>query len=193
MKGAKFCSDKCRVIFMQDNSSVFKYCGFCQSSFVPKNVFQVYCSTECRYLANKGQFPVSYYKKCHCGNWYNAVNSWQQYCSDECRELTVSKKEIVSNIDREYYLERDNFVCQCCLSKFAMGKLDCHHILWLMLGGTDNDDNIVVLCRQCHHKQHVNDVFKALKKNPLNAKQILLKRFNVVRMELGIGGADGCL
>lgn len=46
--------------------------------------------------------------------------------------------------------------CGDCGRKWDDGwMLEFHHIVAVFEGGTDEDSNIVLLCRECHHKRHV--------------------------------------
>lgn len=44
--------------------------------------------------------------------------------------------------------------CQQCGKVCEKSELDCHHITPLSLGGTNDDDNLMLLCRECHKKVH---------------------------------------
>lgn len=47
--------------------------------------------------------------------------------------------------------------------------LECHHIIWLSEGGSDDLQNTAALCPNCHKKMHIvndkMDVQKLLKLN----------------------------
>lgn len=53
---------------------------------------------------------------------------------------------------REYVLHRDNHKCQNpnCKNKGKEQILEIHHIKYKSLGGTDNQNNLITLCSQCH-------------------------------------------
>lgn len=58
---------------------------------------------------------------------------------------------------RAAILERDSYRCQSCgLRK----ELDVHHIIPRGRGGSDNPDNLITLCRRCHHNIHVMSYVK---------------------------------
>jgi len=46
--------------------------------------------------------------------------------------------------------ERDNWTCQNCGT--TSGKLDSHHIVPVMCGGTHDFENLMTLCEDCHTK-----------------------------------------
>lgn len=90
------------------------------------------------------------------------------YCSNECRrhfdDMTVWHR------GRDPYslriLYRDNFTCQDCgefhayKNKYGVyipiddGQLDVHHILPVSMGGGDEQQNLVTLCKACHKARH---------------------------------------
>lgn len=60
--------------------------------------------------------------------------------------------------------ERDNFTCQYCgldASKdfeiWYIAKLSIDHIKPQVLGGTDDDENLVVACHACNNFKQKND------------------------------------
>ena len=53
---------------------------------------------------------------------------------------------------REHALSRDRYTCQCCGAKNT--RLEVHHITYRSNGGTDDLDNLITLCEECHKKVH---------------------------------------
>lgn len=51
---------------------------------------------------------------------------------------------------RQLVYRRDNFTCQECGKKNM--KLDVHHIIPFLDGGSNELDNLISLCRSCHSK-----------------------------------------
>ncbi len=52
---------------------------------------------------------------------------------------------------------RDNYTCQICGAKTTKNKkveLEVHHIRPKSMGGTDDETNLVTLCKSCHDKVH---------------------------------------
>ena len=48
--------------------------------------------------------------------------------------------------------KRDNFTCQKCkIQDKTVRILEAHHIIPLVMEGSDNLDNIITLCGDCHH------------------------------------------
>ena len=53
---------------------------------------------------------------------------------------------------KEAILNRDSYTCQCCGKKNK--RLEVHHIIYRSKGGTDDENNIITLCEDCHSKVH---------------------------------------
>lgn len=66
---------------------------------------------------------------------------------------------------REAILHRDNYTCQCCGKKNC--RLEVHHIKFRRNGGTDDEENLITLCEDCHKGVHAGTVVlnKKLKKS----------------------------
>ena len=63
-------------------------------------------------------------------------------------------------------LHRDNYTCQCCGKKNC--RLEVHHIKFRSDGGTDDEENLITLCKECHDKVHAGIV--VLDKKPKKSK-----------------------
>ena len=53
---------------------------------------------------------------------------------------------------REHALVRDNYTCQCCGKKNC--RLEVHHIVFRSDNGSDDLENLVTLCEDCHNAIH---------------------------------------
>ena len=69
---------------------------------------------------------------------------------------------------REAILHRDNYTCQCCGKKNC--RLEVHHIKFRRDGGTDDEENLITLCEDCHKGVHVGTV--VLNKKPKKSKNL---------------------
>ena len=49
---------------------------------------------------------------------------------------------------KEKILHRDKHTCQHC--KRVGGELELDHIINVAVGGDDNEDNLQILCKECH-------------------------------------------
>ena len=67
---------------------------------------------------------------------------------------------------REAVLHRDNYTCQCCGKKNC--RLEVHHIKFKSNGGTDDEENLITLCEECHNGVHAGTV--VLNKKPKKSK-----------------------
>lgn len=67
---------------------------------------------------------------------------------------------------RSAILHRDNYTCQCCGKKNC--QLQTHHIIFRSHGGTDDEDNIITLCKECHKGVHAGTI--VLNKKPKRSK-----------------------
>ena len=68
---------------------------------------------------------------------------------------------------REHALVRDDYTCQCCGKKNC--RLQVHHIQFRSNNGSDNLDNLITLCEDCHNAIHHNEKELRLKGKRKNA------------------------
>lgn len=69
---------------------------------------------------------------------------------------------------RRAILHRDNYTCQCCGKKNC--RLEVHHIKFRSNGGTDDEENLITLCKECHDGVHAGTV--VLSKKPKKSKNL---------------------
>jgi hypothetical protein len=55
---------------------------------------------------------------------------------------------------KAYVLTRDNYTCQNCNGKSKDTRLEVHHIIFRSNGGSDEQENLMTLCKCCHDKVH---------------------------------------
>lgn len=55
---------------------------------------------------------------------------------------------------KAYVLSRDQYTCQKCKGKSKNDRLEVHHIQFRSNGGSDESDNLITLCEDCHRKLH---------------------------------------
>jgi 5-methylcytosine-specific restriction endonuclease McrA len=66
---------------------------------------------------------------------------------------------------KAYVLTRDGHICQHCKGKSKDSKLEVHHIVFRENGGSDEEVNLIALCKTCHNKLHKGEiVLKEIKK-----------------------------
>ena len=61
---------------------------------------------------------------------------------------------------------RDGYKCQCCGKKNC--RLEVHHIKFRSNGGTNDEDNLITLCKECHDGVHAGTI--VLNKKPKKSK-----------------------
>ena len=64
---------------------------------------------------------------------------------------------------KAYVLTRDTYTCQHCKGKSKDSRLEVHHILYRSEGGSDEQENLITLCKTCHDKVHSNEITLKLK------------------------------
>lgn len=69
---------------------------------------------------------------------------------------------------REAVLHRDNYTCQCCGKKHT--RLEVHHIIYRSKGGTDDEKNLIALCKKCHDAVHAGILIITKMPKKLNLK-----------------------
>jgi len=59
---------------------------------------------------------------------------------------------------RKRIMKRDNGLCQNCLKLNILTKAtQCDHIIPKAKGGSDDDDNLQMLCEPCHDEKSLRD------------------------------------
>ena len=82
---------------------------------------------------------------------------------------------------RSAILHRDNYTCQCCGKKNC--RLEVHHIRFRSNGGTDDEENLITLCEDCHKGVHAGTV--TLNRKPKKSKNLkYATHMNVIRSQL---------
>ncbi len=82
---------------------------------------------------------------------------------------------------REAILHRDNYTCQCCGKKNC--RLEVHHIKFRSNGGTDDEENLITLCKECHDGVHTGTIF--LNKKPKKSKDLKhATHMSIIRSQL---------
>ena len=82
---------------------------------------------------------------------------------------------------REAILHRDNYTCQCCGKRNC--RLEVHHIKFKGNGGTDDEENLITLCTDCHKGVHTGTV--VLNKKPKKSKNLkYAAHMSIIRSQL---------
>jgi len=83
---------------------------------------------------------------------------------------------------KAYVLNRDRHTCQQCKGKSKESRLEVHHIVPRSQNGSDEQDNLITLCKVCHDKVHdgkINLIGGKKKSNLNHATQM-----NSIRIQL---------
>ena len=56
---------------------------------------------------------------------------------------------------RRRVLIRDRHTCQDC-KRQGLRRVEVHHLVHLRDGGTDDMENLILLCYDCHRKRHAS-------------------------------------
>ena len=81
---------------------------------------------------------------------------------------------------KAFVLNRDKYTCQHCKTK--QGTLEVHHIVFRSNGGSDEPDNLITLCRQCHRELHLGKFsLKNTKGLKRKNKQAAATQMNILR------------
>ena len=80
---------------------------------------------------------------------------------------------------KEYIKSRDNYTCQNCKGKSKDKHLHVHHIIFRSNGGTDDVNNLILLCKPCHDIVHLGNTTLKIKKNKSNLKHST--HMNIIR------------
>ena len=81
---------------------------------------------------------------------------------------------------RKAVLHRDNYTCQCCGKKNC--QLQTHHIIFRSRGGSDDGNNMITLCKECHKGLHDGTI--VLNKKPKNLNLKHATHMSIIRSRL---------
>ena len=81
---------------------------------------------------------------------------------------------------KEAVLNRDSYTCQICGKKNT--RLEVHHIVYRSNGGTNDENNLITLCEDCHSGIHNGKIVLTKKPKKLNLKYAT--HMNIIRSQL---------
>lgn len=93
---------------------------------------------------------------------------------------------------REKVLFRDNHICQACSGKSKDSKLEVHHIIFRSNGGSDEEDNLITLCKTCHDKVH-KGLLNLSKTGKYKGTLKHASQMNILRNQLLLLYEDRCI
>ena len=59
---------------------------------------------------------------------------------------------------KAYVLTRDDYTCQQCKGKSKDYRLEVHHIVFRSQNGSDEEGNLITLCKACHDALHQGEI-----------------------------------
>ena len=80
-------------------------------------------------------------------------------------------------------LNRDNYTCQYCKGKSKDSKLEVHHIIFRSNNGSNEESNLITLCKSCHDKLHKGKI-KLKKKGKTKNQLKHATQMNSIRIQL---------
>ena len=81
---------------------------------------------------------------------------------------------------KDAILHRDKYTCQCCSKKNT--RLEVHHIIYRSQGGTNDENNLITLCEDCHSKVH--DRKLTINKKPKKMNLKYATHMSIIRSQL---------
>ncbi len=119
-----------------------------------------YCSLSC---AAKAPKKLQYTQICkHCGREFLSASKQSKYCSDSCKQKNYrAKQKDLSNENssiKTFYKVFENVPCELC--QWDKTSRDLHHIIEVSNGGTNELNNLLCVCPNCHRMIHNNLISK---------------------------------
>ena len=98
----------------------------------------------------------------HCGKEFMSASKNAKYCSDSCKQKNYRTKQKSQSEDgkslKHYYTVFEKIPCEIC--QWDKTSRDLHHILEVANGGTNELDNLICVCPNCHREIHNNLISK---------------------------------
>ena len=83
---------------------------------------------------------------------------------------------------KAFVLDRDKYTCQNCKGKKKNNRLEVHHIIFRRNGGSDEQENLITLCKTCHDGLHKGDI--ELKGGKVKGQLKHATQMNSIRVQL---------
>ncbi len=84
---------------------------------------------------------------------------------------------------KAFVLFRDDYTCQNCKGKTKNIKLETHHIIFRSNGGSDEQENLIALCKSCHDKVHTGEL-NLKRTGKIKSKLKYATQMNSIRIQL---------
>lgn len=171
--GQKYCNKECRDNYYEEiyEKIVEVNCIKCGAEFKRKNSSVIkYCSDECKdtekpkiKTESKNKVDSDNLKELITFKVENMLNKAKNTQPVSCFGVIISEfiSDGFTDKIKEDVRNRDDNECQICSDNEC--KLEVHHILKRTLGGSNELDNLVTLCVNCHRAIETNDLEHAIK------------------------------
>ena len=131
-----------------------------------------YCSLSC---AGKAPKQLQYPQVCkNCGKDFIAASKNAKYCSDSCKQKNYRARQKSLSEDsgsiKTFYKIFENIPCELC--QWDKTTRDLHHIIEVSNGGTNELDNLISVCPNCHRMIHNNLISKDDIENIIKSRTI---------------------
>ncbi len=164
----KFCSNKCANDW-HNKKSIKTECKSCGKLFQARikeltRGLGRFCSLSCSaQYSNKcrKREPNTFCTSCNKPIYRNCLKFKTYSCSVECRQILDRKnrkncstnKYFGSGPKRKKFTDKvkEKYGSSCEICKWSKARCDVHHIIPLCKGGTNDYDNVIVLCPN-HHR-----------------------------------------
>lgn len=83
---------------------------------------------------------------------------------------------------KAYVLDRDKHNCQNCKGKSKDSRLEVHHVIFRSNGGSDEESNLITLCKNCHDKVHAGEI--KMKGGKIKGQLKHATQMNAIRKQL---------
>jgi hypothetical protein len=83
---------------------------------------------------------------------------------------------------KAYVLDRDGYKCQNCKGKSKTSRLEVHHLVFRSNGGSDEESNLITLCKSCHDAVHRGEI--SLKSGKRKGQLKHATQMNSIRVQL---------
>ena len=60
---------------------------------------------------------------------------------------------------REYFYSIQEGICPECEKKIEIDKMELHHKIAVNIGGRESSENLILLCKPCHHKHIMESIY----------------------------------
>lgn len=105
--------------------------------------------------------------------------------------MNNKRKEFENKIKHEYLKDVKITRCEKCNKSKSVGSLEIHHKIELSLGGTNDYDNLIVLCKRCHDEWHnVEGIDGITFDKWMNIPPYFVLVYNMLSIERNIDSAE---